>query len=167
MLKHQDTVVGLFGDPERARDAIAALKDAGSAAEDITLLMPDRVAALGAGAGAIAGALVGMGVSEDEARYYEQEVRGGQTLVAVRAERRWLDEADRILRQFGAHAVTRSRRSISNGGGGGPLDYEPLQRSAQDRSELGRPMVASTTTSQTDWVDQVPQYRAGWQARSR
>src|ERR687886_1241474 len=32
--------------------------------------------AIGAGVGAIAGALIGMGLPEDEARYYEQEVRG-------------------------------------------------------------------------------------------
>jgi len=123
-------------------------------------------AALGAGVGAITGALVGMGISEDEARYYEQEVRGGQTLVAVRAETRWLDEAERILRSFGARAVSRSGRSISDGGGGGPLDYEPLQRSAPERSELTRPMVASATTSQADWADQAPRYRAAWQRSS-
>jgi hypothetical protein len=225
MLHHRHTVLGLFGDGERARDAITALKDAGFAAEDISLLMPDRGeaqhlipetgtqtggaatgavaggllgglggwlvgvgalaipglgpfiaagafasalggAAVGAGVGAIAGTLVGMGLSEDEARYYEQEVRGGQTLVAVRAETRWLDQADRILRDFGARAVTRRGRSISDGDVGGPLDYEPLQRSTSDRSELERPMVASTTTSQTDWADQVPRYRAAWQRSS-
>jgi hypothetical protein len=84
------------------------------------------------GVGAISGALVGMGISEDEARYYEQEARGGQMLVAVRAEAGWLDPAERILRSFGARAVSRSGRSISHGGGGGPLDYEPLRWSASD-----------------------------------
>ena len=226
MLQQQDTVVGLFGDRERARDAIVALKDAGFAAEDISLLMPDRGAAqdlatdtgthaddgaatgavaggllggvggwlvgvgalaipglgpfiaagalaaalggaaVGAGLGGIAGALVGMGIPEDEARDYEQEVRSGQTLVAVRAETRWLDEADRILRHFGARAVTRSRRAISDGDVGGPLDDEPLQRGVRDRNEVGRPMFASTTTSQTDWADQVPHYRVAWQRSS-
>src|ERR687884_1147016 len=71
MLQQQDTVVGLFGDREHARDAIAALKDAGFAAEDISLLMPDRGAAQdlatdtgahaddGAATGAVAGGLPG------------------------------------------------------------------------------------------------------------
>jgi hypothetical protein len=116
--------------------------------------------------GAVAGALVGMGIPEDDARYYEQEVRDGQTLVAVRAETRWLVEADRILRHFGGRAVTRSRRAISDGDVGGPLDYEPLHWGVRDQSEVGRALVASTTTSQTDWADQVPRYHAAWQRSS-
>jgi hypothetical protein len=182
MLPHRDTVMGLFGDPPRARDAIAALKDAGLAAEDISLLMPDRAeaaglaaetgaradggAALGAGVGAIAGALAGLGIPEDDARHYEQAVRGGQTLVAVRAQTRWLDEAERILRRFEARAVTRSRRSISDGDVGGPLDYEPLQRSGADRGEIARPTVGSSTTPERDWVAWVPRHRAAWPGSS-
>src|SRR5204862_18902 len=48
-------------------------------------------AALGAGVGAIAGALIGMGIPEEEAKYYENEVRGGRTLVTVRAEGRYAE----------------------------------------------------------------------------
>jgi hypothetical protein len=33
--------------------------------------------------GAIAGALIGMGIPKDEAEWYEQEVRGGRTLLTV------------------------------------------------------------------------------------
>jgi hypothetical protein len=53
-------------------------------------------AAVGAGLGGIAGALISMGVPESEAKQYEQEVRNGRTLVAVRGKER-NDEADRIL----------------------------------------------------------------------
>jgi hypothetical protein len=59
-------------------------------------------AALGAGLGAIAGALVGMGVPEDEAKYYEQEVRGGRSLVAVRGGER-TNEADSIMHRHGGY----------------------------------------------------------------
>jgi hypothetical protein len=58
-------------------------------------------AAIGAGLGAIAGALVGMGVPEDDAKYYEQEVRKGRSLVAVRGKR--TDEADGIMHRFGGY----------------------------------------------------------------
>src|ERR671927_553891 len=61
-------------------------------------------AAIGAGVGAIAGALVAMGLPEEEARYYEQEVRGGRTLVAVKAGARTA-EADELLRQSGAYNI--------------------------------------------------------------
>src|SRR5438270_8798938 len=61
-------------------------------------------AALGAGLGAIAGALVRMGIPEKEARYYEQEVRNGRTLLAVRGKER-NDEADRIMHNHGGYDV--------------------------------------------------------------
>jgi uncharacterized protein (TIGR02271 family) len=61
-------------------------------------------AAIGAGVGAIAGALIGMGVPEEHAKYYENEVRSGRTLVTVRADGRY-DEAQSILRGAGAYDV--------------------------------------------------------------
>ena len=59
-------------------------------------------AALGAGLGAIAGALIRMGVPEDEAKYYEQEVRNGRTLLAVQGGTR-SEEADRIMHNNGGY----------------------------------------------------------------
>jgi uncharacterized protein (TIGR02271 family) len=160
----RSVAVGLFHDPEDAREAIGALKDAGFHGDDISVLMPDRGqtrdmaaetgtkagegaatglvtggilggvggflvgigalaipgvgpfiaagalattlggAAVGAGVGAIAGALIGMGIPKEEAEYYEGEVRGGRTLVTVRAGAR-MDEADAILHDFGAYDV--------------------------------------------------------------
>jgi uncharacterized protein (TIGR02271 family) len=61
-------------------------------------------AAVGAGVGAIAGALIGLGIPEDEATYYEGEVRGGRTLVTVRADGRY-DEAREIMRDHGAYDI--------------------------------------------------------------
>jgi hypothetical protein len=67
----RNVVVGVFGDPTRARDAIAALKDAGFRGDDISLLMPDRrespalttdtenEAGAGAATGAVAGGILG------------------------------------------------------------------------------------------------------------
>jgi uncharacterized membrane protein len=69
-------------------------------------------AALGAGLGAIAGALVGMGVPEDEAKYYEKEVRGGRSLVAVRDGRR-TDEADQIMHSHGGYDVQHREQSAA------------------------------------------------------
>jgi uncharacterized protein (TIGR02271 family) len=75
-------------------------------------------AAVGAGIGAIAGALIGMGIPEDEAKYYEGEVRGGRTLLAVRAGGR-VDEADSILHDFGAYDVEHRDRVPSDTGATG------------------------------------------------
>jgi hypothetical protein len=61
-------------------------------------------AAAGAAAGGLLGGLTGLGVSEDDAKYYESEFKSGRTIVAVKAEGRF-DEASRILRDEGAYDV--------------------------------------------------------------
>ena len=54
-------------------------------------------AAAGAGLGGLAGALIGAGIPEDEARYYQDEFEGGRAIVTVHPEGR-ADEAKAILR---------------------------------------------------------------------
>lgn len=76
-------------------------------------------AAVGAGLGAVAGALGTLGIPEEEARWYEEEVRGGGTLVTVGAGRRF-DEARRILRDHGAYDVdSRDPEQVGYGVAGG------------------------------------------------
>jgi uncharacterized protein (TIGR02271 family) len=58
-------------------------------------------AAIGAAGGGLIGALTGMGVPEDEAKWYEGEVHRGGTLVTVRADGRY-GEARRIMREYDA-----------------------------------------------------------------
>ena len=58
-------------------------------------------AAVGAAGGGLLGALTGLGVPEDEARWYEAEVGRGGTLVTVRADGRY-EEARRIMSEYGA-----------------------------------------------------------------
>ena len=160
----RSTVVGLFHEPNQAREAIEALKDAGFRGDDIGLLMRDKDearemagetgtkagegaatgalaggvlggvagwlvgigalaipglgpfiaagalgtaltgAAIGAGVGAVAGALIGMGIPEEEAKWYEEEVKGGRTLVTVKANGRF-SEAQALLRRHGAYDI--------------------------------------------------------------
>ncbi len=68
--------------------------------------------AVGAGAGAIAGALVDLGVPDADARWYEQEVRSGRTLVAVRAGDRAAAARD-VLRRYGADDIEARRAQAS------------------------------------------------------
>lgn len=65
-------------------------------------------AAAGAAAGGLLGALAGLGMSEDEAEYYEGELKQGRILVTVRPEGRY-EEAQSILRQFGAYDIHSER----------------------------------------------------------
>src|SRR3954452_2098375 len=66
-------------------------------------------AALGAAGGGIIGALTGIGVPEDEARYYNDEFSRGGIVVTVQARGRYTEAHD-ILHQYGGrdaeHATT-------------------------------------------------------------
>jgi len=55
-----------------------------------------------AAVGGIAGALIGLGIPESEANYYEEEFKGGRTIVTVRADGRF-NEAEALLRRYGAY----------------------------------------------------------------
>jgi hypothetical protein len=61
------------------------------------------IASAGAGAtvGTVLGGLIGLGVPEDDAQYYENEFHTGRTLVTVDAGDRYAEAAS-ILRQYGA-----------------------------------------------------------------
>jgi hypothetical protein len=59
-------------------------------------------AAAGAAVAGVVGALVGLGIPEEDARYYEEELRGGRYLVSVEANDR-APEAWGVLYRFGAY----------------------------------------------------------------
>lgn len=62
---------------------------------------------LGAAAGSILGALISLGIPEEEARHYEKELAAGRTVITVKAQSGYAD-ALHILRRNGAqHATTR------------------------------------------------------------
>ena len=65
-------------------------------------------AAAGAGIGGLVGVLVGAGIPEDEAHYYQGEFEAGRTIVTVQADGR-ADEARAILGQY--HAYDMSTRA--------------------------------------------------------
>jgi hypothetical protein len=208
-------VVGIFRDPDQARDAISALKDAGFSGGDISVLMPDRGdtarmaeetaseaatgaaagaltggilgglagwlvgigslaipgvgpfiaagvlattlggAAIGAGVGAIAGALIGMGVPEEEANWYENEVRGGGTLVAVRPGARD-DEAEDILHDYGAYDVEHRDAAAYRGGSRFTSGVTTPEASAP---------ITTVGSSGLGWDTEMPRFRSSWQSR--
>ncbi len=71
-------------------------------------------AAAGAGAGALVGSLVGLGVSDEEAAYYDEEFRKGRTIVVIRDTGRQ-DLGSTILRGNGAEAArVMTQRSLAD-----------------------------------------------------
>ncbi|MGI6143150.1 MAG: hypothetical protein ACOYEK_04755 [bacterium] len=59
----------------------------------------------GAAAGGIAGGLIDWGIPEDRGRYYEEQVKQGQILAAIRAGDDKVDRCAQILRDAGARDV--------------------------------------------------------------
>jgi len=57
-------------------------------------------AGAGAAVGGLLGAMTGLGISEDEARYYEQQFKEGKAIVTVQAGER-ADDVVKIIRRHG------------------------------------------------------------------
>src|SRR3954471_1135104 len=114
---------GMISDAQGTKDGKGAVTGAvtgaavgGLAAAAVTALIPGvgRIlaagrlamffgyAAAGAAIGGIFGALTGLGISEDEARYYEKAFNEGKALVAVKPGTR-AAEAGQILRRHGGY----------------------------------------------------------------
>ena len=87
-------------------------------------------AGAGAAAGGLLGALTGIGVSEDEAQYYDEEFRSGRAVMTVNAGDRY-DEARAILRRHGGY------------------DYETLRGGAATTGGVTTGGTTTTTTERT------------------
>jgi len=73
-------------------------------------------AAAGAGLVGLVGALIGAGMPEEEAKFYQGEFESGRTIVTVHADGR-ADEATAILRRFGAYDMnTRAESATASTG---------------------------------------------------
>lgn len=67
-------------------------------------------AAVGTAAGGISGAFVGMGIPEEEAKYYDSEFKQGRTLMTVKSEEKYDLAGDTIRRGGGWDWDTRNER---------------------------------------------------------
>jgi hypothetical protein len=70
----------------------------------------------GTAVGGIFGAMTGLGVSEEEARFYEQEFHSGRALVAVRCGPRAADAAEILRRHGGYDFQNRPNDELPTGG---------------------------------------------------
>jgi uncharacterized protein (TIGR02271 family) len=82
-----------------------ALPAIGPAIAGGTLAVLLSSAAAGAAAAGLAGTLIGLGMSKEEAEYYESEFRAGRTIVTVRVNGN-RSVAQEILRRFGAYDMS-------------------------------------------------------------
>jgi hypothetical protein len=126
-----DVAGGMITDATGTKDAKGAMAGAltggvvgGVLAAGISLLIPGVGPVLAGGilasffggaiagtaVGGILGAMQGLGISEDEARYYENQFHEGRAIVAVKPGARLADAAE-ILARHGGHNVHSEARS--------------------------------------------------------
>ncbi|MFO1397728.1 MAG: hypothetical protein U1F48_11755 [Burkholderiales bacterium] len=115
---------------------------------------PIAAALAGAGAGAVAGGLIGgltdMGVPEEHAQFYAEQVRRGGALVTVRVDESRADEAERILREHGAFDIEdrvvqwRSEGWTGYNPNAEPYSFEEIERDRTRYSAAGnRPLTGA------------------------
>ena len=108
-------VGALLGIAALAIPGVGPLAAAGAIASGV---IPEA-AAIGAGAGALAGGLSGLltkhGVSEEDAGYYEERINSGGVFLSVDASaaRISADQAREILYRHGGHNASRARTSAA------------------------------------------------------
>ncbi len=101
----------LLGVAALAIPGVGPLAAAGAIAASVV----PEAAAIGAGAGALAGGLSGLltkhGVSDEDARYYEDRINQGGIFLSVDADRAGvpIDTAREILFRSGGHSASRAR----------------------------------------------------------
>jgi uncharacterized protein (TIGR02271 family) len=107
------TVVGIFTDDAQAQRAIEALRQAGFSEDQITYSghgtssggflagLKSFFTGEDYSSGGAYNDLVGMGMSEDDARVYAREYDAGRSIVAVTADR--AQEASNIMSQYGGY----------------------------------------------------------------
>lgn len=133
-------------------------------------------AALGAAGGGLVGALTGAGIPEDEAKWYDERVRGGDILVTVNSRGR-AQEAQSIMRQYGGHdfqsgtsATSRSWEDVApeyrsgyQSRAGTDRPYEQAEPAGRFGYEVFSSRRASGTRS--DWRTAEPEIRREWEGR--
>src|SRR5207248_5845370 len=92
---------------------------------------------IGAAAGGLFGALIGLGVPEEEARYYEGEFQSGRTLVTVKADGRQQEAYNILHRNGGYDAGTRLEQVQAPTYG--PTVNSNVYNTQSDQVAVGRP----------------------------
>ena len=117
-------------------------------------------------AGGLVGALIGMGISEDEAEYYDREFEQGRTVVTVKASGAQYQTAHRILDRYNAYDYQRrDSEYASNPKAGKRLNAEGQMVAREGVLDIdkhgeasGQARVRKEVTTETERVD-VPVQR--------
>lgn len=100
-------------------------------------------AAAGAAVAGLAGALIGLGIPEEEAKYYEGEFKAGRTIVTVNAGDRY-DQALAVVRRFGGYDMhTRGQARTASGSGTAAVGSSHTTSGSSDAAPMHRATSAT------------------------
>jgi len=127
-------------------------------------------AAIGAATGGILGSLVKLDVSEDDARYYEDEIRAGRGVVIVHAEDR-AEEAAAILHSAGAYDVdalgktTMAETAQAQGMGGREAFFAEPDNAVSVHASEDSKEIEHTGRPQDAHTDHLAEERMEWEGK--
>jgi hypothetical protein len=101
-------------------------------------------AAVGAAAGGILGALTGMGVPEEEAKYYEGEFQSGRAILTINTEGRWQEASD-VLNRYGRCGYDTATGRVETHA----TQYVPREMQSTGAYQAGYPSPGVTATRET------------------
>jgi len=101
-------------------------------------------AAAGAAAAGIAGGLIGLGISKDEAEFYENEYRAGKTIVTATAMGRE-EEVRQVFQEWGAYDMHSQPTSDSKTATTGRVRGQSPGASPAETDAYGQPQQPSTS----------------------
>jgi hypothetical protein len=175
----RSVAVGLFEDPSQAQRAFQALTALGVGAEQLGLLIPERLAGSGSAVltgplraadgspGDLGTTLGNLGVSDGETRFYLDEVQSGRALLLVDSPQNSSAVRDVIARHGGYDVEARGAdlaRPADAGvpGGAGPMPIDMTGRWEDVASRYEMLWQQHYGTSDATWEQMAPVYRYAW-----
>ncbi|MGH2536485.1 MAG: hypothetical protein ACRDHL_03735, partial [Candidatus Promineifilaceae bacterium] len=120
-------------------------------------------AGIGAATGGILGALVGLGIPEEEAGHYAESVRRGGTLVTVKTDDHRLDEAEDILSRHGTVDIdTRVADWRDEGWAGFEAEGSYETYDPEFREHYNRAYAGNGGDGDAGYARFIPAYRYGY-----
>jgi uncharacterized protein (TIGR02271 family) len=159
----QRLIVAVFDDNTQAEQAANALQDAGFGPDQLrfagsagsTDSLGEKIKSLFTGqrAGSAYDDLVNLGVSSDDASYYQQQYEAGHSILAVMAGDRMQDATSILTRYGGYSAANRGVTQTTDYAGGGATQTANYASTGVQDTETTDYGVGSGTTQTTNYAD--------------
>lgn len=124
MSDRNSTLFGMYPTHDQADAAIGTLRTSGFRSSDASVLFPFMATGAGDAVGGAIGALIGLGIPDEQERRYEGQMRKGRILLSVHADdQEWATKGKQILVQTGAQDISSTTEAGRNVGDIDALEF--------------------------------------------